>query len=45
MEENRNAYKILVGASEGNRQLRRLIPRCDVNIKVYLNEIEWKVAE
>jgi len=44
MGENRNAHKILVGASEGRGTLGRLMPRCDANIKVYLNEIEWKSA-
>jgi len=43
--ENRNAYKILVGASEGKRRLGRLMPRCDANITVYLNEIEWKASD
>jgi len=36
MGENRNAYKILVGASEGKIELGRLIPRHDANIKVYV---------
>lgn len=45
MGENRNAYKILVGASEGNRPLGRLMPRCDANIEVFLNEIEHTGAD
>jgi hypothetical protein len=32
MEEIRNAYKVLVGKSEGQRQLGRPRCRCDVNI-------------
>jgi hypothetical protein len=34
MGENRNAYKVLVGVSEGKRPLGRLTPRCETNIKV-----------
>jgi hypothetical protein len=39
MEEMRNAYKILVGISEGNEQLGR--PRCrwEDNIKRGLREV------
>jgi hypothetical protein len=43
--ENRNAYKILVGAFEEKRPLGRIMPRCDANIKVYPNEIEWRIAD
>jgi hypothetical protein len=41
MGEKRNAYKILVGKTEGNRPLRR--PRCRWvdNIKIDLRETEW----
>jgi hypothetical protein len=42
--ENRNAYRVLMGKSEGNRPLRR--PRCrwEDNIKMDLREIGWDVV-
>jgi hypothetical protein len=41
MREERNAYRILVGKSEGKRPLRRPRRRRVDNIKIYLREIEW----
>jgi hypothetical protein len=35
----RNAYRILVGKSEGKRPLRRLRPRCENNIKMKFREV------
>jgi hypothetical protein len=45
MGEKRNAYRILVGKPEGNRQLGR--PRCRWvdNIKMDLREIGWSGVE
>jgi hypothetical protein len=45
MTEMRNAYKILVGKSEGKKPLRR--PKCiweDI-IRIDLTEIEWEVVD
>jgi hypothetical protein len=41
IEEKRNAYRILVGKPEGNRQQARLRRRWDDNIEKYLREIGW----
>jgi hypothetical protein len=41
MEENRNAYGILVGKPEGKRPLRRPRHRWVDNIKMDLQETEW----
>jgi hypothetical protein len=41
MEENRNAYRILVGKPEGKRPLGRAQRRWVNNIKMDLWEIEW----
>jgi hypothetical protein len=41
MEEKRNAYRILVGKSEGKRPLGRPRRRCVDNIKMDLREIGW----
>jgi hypothetical protein len=42
MEERRNAYKILVGKSEGKRQLGRPKRRWEYNIRMDLREIRWE---
>jgi hypothetical protein len=41
MGEKRNAYRILVGTSEGNRPLGRSRHRREDNIKMDLRDIEW----
>jgi hypothetical protein len=41
MGEKKNAYRILVGMSEGKRLLRRRRRRWMDNIKIDLREIEW----
>jgi hypothetical protein len=41
--EKRNAYRILVGKSEGKRQLGRPRRRWEDNIKMDLREIGWVV--
>jgi hypothetical protein len=43
MGEKENAYRILVGKSEGNRTLGRTRRRLVDNIKIDLKEIEWVV--
>jgi hypothetical protein len=40
-EEKRNAYRVLVGKSEGNRPLRRPRRRWVNNIKRDLVEVGW----
>jgi hypothetical protein len=39
--EKRNAYRNLVGKSEGNKSLGRLRRRWEDNIKMDLREIRW----
>jgi hypothetical protein len=39
--EKRNAYRLLVGKSEGKRQLGRPRRRCANNIKMDLGDVEW----
>jgi hypothetical protein len=39
--ETRNAYKILVGKSEGKRPLEKLTSTWENNIKMDLREVEW----
>jgi hypothetical protein len=39
--EKRNAYRIVVGKSEGNRLLGRQRRRWVDNVKIYLREIGW----
>jgi hypothetical protein len=41
MEKKRNAYRILVGNTEGKRPLGRPGLRCVDNIKMVLRDIEW----
>jgi hypothetical protein len=41
MEENRNAYRVLVGKPEGKIPLGRARCRWVDNIKMDLREIEW----
>jgi hypothetical protein len=41
MGENRHAYRIFEGKSEGKRPLGRSRRRCVGNIKMDLREIEW----
>jgi hypothetical protein len=43
--EKRNAYKILVGKSEGKRSLGRPRRRWVDNIKIDLREIRWNVVD
>jgi hypothetical protein len=43
--EKRNAYRILVGKSEGKRQLGRPRRRWVDNIKIELTEIGWHGME
>jgi hypothetical protein len=40
-EENRKAYMLLVGKSEGNRPLGRPRHMLVYNIKMYLGEMGW----
>jgi hypothetical protein len=42
MEEMRNAYRILVGESEGKKLLARLSDRRVDNIKIFIRDIGWK---
>ena len=39
MEQSRNAYRVLVGKSEGKRLLGRPKRRCEDNIKMDLREV------
>jgi hypothetical protein len=41
MGEKRNAYRLMVGKSEGNRQLWRPRHRWEDNIKMNLSEKGW----
>jgi hypothetical protein len=41
MREKRNAYRILVGKSEGNSPLGRPRRRWMANVKMDLRDIEW----
>jgi hypothetical protein len=41
MGENRKAYKVLAGKSEGKRTLRRPRCRCENGIRAYVGEIGW----
>jgi hypothetical protein len=45
MVEIKNAYKILVGKPEGNKQLGRPRRRWEDNITMDLKEIEWEVVD
>ena len=42
IEERSNVYKVLVGKPEGNRQLGRPRHRWEDNIKMDLEEVEWR---
>jgi hypothetical protein len=42
MEETRNAYKILVGKSEGKKTLGRSRRRWKGNAKMYLRDVGWE---
>jgi hypothetical protein len=42
MREMRNAHKILVGKSEGKRQLGRCRCRWEDSIRMYLRKIGWR---
>jgi hypothetical protein len=41
----RSRYKILVRKTEGKRELERPEHRQEVNIKIYLKEIDYEVVE
>jgi hypothetical protein len=41
MGEKRNAYRLLVGKSEGKRPLERPRRRWMDNIRMYLEEVGW----
>jgi hypothetical protein len=45
MGEIRNAYKILVGKSEGNRPVGGLGCRWEDNIRMDLKDIGWEVVD
>jgi hypothetical protein len=45
MEVLRNAYSILVGEPEGNRQLGRPRRRWEDNIRMDLMEVGWKCVD
>jgi hypothetical protein len=42
MEERRDAYRVLMGKSEGKRPLGRQSRRWEDNIKIYLQEVGWR---
>ena len=42
MGEKRGAYKVLVGKPEGNRPLGRPRYRWEDNIKMDIQEVEWR---
>ena len=41
MGERRGVYRVLVGKSEGKRPFGRHRRRCEENIKMDLQEVEW----
>jgi hypothetical protein len=41
MGERRGAYRILVRRSEGRKPLGKLRYRCEDNIKIDIQEVEW----
>ena len=41
MGERRDAYRVVVGKSEGKRSLGRPMHRREYNIKMYLQEVWW----
>jgi hypothetical protein len=45
MGEMRNAYRLLVGKSEGNRPLRRTRCRLVDNVRMDLGEVRWGAAD
>jgi hypothetical protein len=44
MGERRDAYRVLVGKSEGMRTLGRPRHRWEINIKMDLQEVGWGVG-
>jgi hypothetical protein len=45
MGERKNAYKVLVGKTEGNRSLGRPRPRWENNIRMDLRDIELEIMD
>jgi hypothetical protein len=45
MVEKRNAYRLLVGKSEGKRPLGRPRRRCVDNIRMELGEVGWDYVD
>jgi hypothetical protein len=41
IRENNNAYRIVIGKTEGKRSIGMPRRRWEDNIKMYLREIEW----